>query len=90
MSYGVKPPNGIFQRVTENALENIPHTALKVDDILISGLTDTDHLENIKKVFRLLKETGAMVNKKKYMFFVKEIRYVRFIIKKKWYSFKST
>lgn len=65
MSYGVKPPNGIFQRVIENALENIPHTALKVDDILISGLTDTDHLENIKKVFRLLKETGAMVNKKK-------------------------
>ena len=90
MSYGVKPPNGIFQRVIENALENIPHTALKVDDILISGLTVTDHLENIKKVFRLLKETGAMVNKKKYMFFVKEIRYVRFIIKKKWYSVKST
>ena len=82
MPYGVNPPTGIFQRFIENALANIPYTAVKVDDILISGKTDTDHLENIEKVFRVLKEIGATVNKKKCMFFVKEIEYLGFIINK--------
>ena len=31
--YGVKPATLIFQRFIENALANIPYTALKVDDI---------------------------------------------------------
>ena len=53
----------------ENALANNPYTAIKADDVLISGKTDTDHLENIEKVFRVLKEIGATVNKKKCMFF---------------------
>ena len=51
MLYGVKPATGIFQRFIENALANIPYTAIKVDDILISGKTDADHLENIENVF---------------------------------------
>ena len=51
MLYGVKPATGIFQRFIENALANIPYTAIKADDILISGKTDADHLENIENVF---------------------------------------
>ena len=80
MPYGVKPATGIFQRFIENALANIPYTAVKADDILISGKIDTDQLENIEKVFRVLKEIGATVNKKKCTFFVKEIEYLGFII----------
>ena len=60
----------------------IPYTAIKVDDILISGKTNAGHLENIENVFRVLKEVVATVNKKKCMFFVKEIEYVGFIINK--------
>ena len=89
MPYGVNPPTGIFQRFIENALANIPYTAVKVDDILISGKTDTDHLENIEKVFRVLKEIGATVNKKKCMFFVKQIEYLGFIINKNGIHLKS-
>ena len=51
MLYGVKPATGIFQRFIENTLANIPYTAIKADDILISGKTDADHLENIENVF---------------------------------------
>ena len=49
MPYGVKPATGIFQRFFENALANIPYTAVKIDDILVSAKTDTDDLENIQK-----------------------------------------
>ena len=72
MPYGVKPATGIFQIFIENALANIPYTAVKADDILISGKTDLDHLENIEKVFRVLKEIGATVKKKKCMFLSKK------------------
>ena len=64
----MRMPYGVKLKI-ENALANNPYTAIKADDVLISGKTDTDHLENIEKVFRVLKEIGATVNKKKCMFF---------------------
>ena len=72
MPYGVKPAIGIFQRFIENALANIPYTAVKIDDILISSKTNTDHLENIEKVFRVLKQKGVTVNKKTVCFLSKK------------------
>ena len=60
ISYGVKPATGIFQRFIEDALANILYTtALNFNGriwdiykcILITGKTDTDHLENIEEVY---------------------------------------
>ena len=82
LPYGVKPASGIFQRVIENALTNISNTAVKIDDILISGRDDSEHLQNIEKVFQVLKDLGVTVNKKKCTFFAKEIEYVGFILDK--------
>ena len=39
MPYRGKPSIGLFQRFFENTLANIPYTAVKVDDILISDKT---------------------------------------------------
>ena len=49
MSYGLKPATGIFKRFMENALANIPCTAVKVDDILISGKTEYESLRKHRK-----------------------------------------
>ena len=40
-----------YFRFIENALANSPYTVVKVDGILINGKTNTDHLENIEKLF---------------------------------------
>ena len=69
MPYGVKPATAIIQRFIENALANTPYTDVKLDDILINGKTDMDHFKNIEKVFRVLKETGPTISKKKCIFF---------------------
>ena len=82
LPYRVKPASEIFQRVIENALTNISNTAVKIDDILISGRDDSEHLQNIEKVFQVLKDLGVTVNKKKCTFFAKEIEYVGFILDK--------
>ena len=79
------PASGIFQRVIENALTNISNTAVKIDDILISGRDDSEHLQNIEKVFQVLKDLGVTVNEKKCTFFAKEIEYVGFILDKNGY-----
>ena len=63
MPYGVKPTNRIFQRFIENKLSNILCTFVKIDDILITGKNDEEHLKNIEKVLEVLNQAGATVNK---------------------------
>ena len=69
MPYGIKPATGIFQRHVVNALSGIERTVVKVDDILVSGVDDADHLVNLGKVFDRINQMGATVNKKKVLFF---------------------
>ena len=64
MPYGIKPATGIFQRHVENALSIVATTVVKVDNILVSGLDDTDHLANLSKVFQILEDMGATVNRR--------------------------
>ena len=63
MSYRVKPASGIFQRFIKNKLSNIPCKVVKIDDILITGKNNEEHLKNIEKVLEILNEAGATVNK---------------------------
>ena len=52
MPYGVKPASEIFQRFIENKSNNIPCTAVKIDDMLITGKNDEEHLKNIEKYWK--------------------------------------
>ena len=80
MPYGVKPVSGIFQRFIENELSNIPCTVVKIDNILITGKNDAEHLKNIAKVLEILNEVRATVNKG--LFFANEIEYIGSLIDK--------
>ena len=82
MPYRVKPTSGIFQRFIENKLSNIPCTVVKIDDILITGKNDEEHLKNIENVLKILNEVGATVNKRKCLFFANETEYIGFLIEK--------
>ena len=63
--YGIKPATTIFQCHITSALNFIPRTVVKIDDILVSGANDEDHLDNLDKIFAVLEEMGATINKKK-------------------------
>ena len=47
--YGISSAPGIFQRNMENLLQNIPYVIVRVDDILVSGASDEDHLNNLEE-----------------------------------------
>ena len=58
MQFGKHSATGIFQREMDNRLCWIPFTQVRVDDMLVSGRNDTEHLANLRAVLTKLKEAG--------------------------------
>ena len=85
MPYGVKPATRLFQRFLESSVCHIPKTVVRVDDILVSGCDDADHLKNLEDLFEILLKIEAKVNKKNCCFFAPEVEYIGFIINKDGY-----
>ena len=46
LPFGITSTPGIFQGVMEGLLSDIPGVLVYLDDILITGSTDTDHLKS--------------------------------------------
>ena len=74
LPYGVSSSPGIFQRTMENLLQGISFVVVRVDDILVSGSNDEEHLENLEEVLKRLSEHGLRL-KKKCAFMVNEVVY---------------
>ena len=58
LPFGISSAPGIFQRTMENLLQGIPNVIVRMDDILISGKDDNDHLANREAVFKKLSAAG--------------------------------
>jgi hypothetical protein len=56
LPYGVSSAPGVFQRTIEGLLNGIPFTGALLDNILISGATDDEHLRNLEEVMKRLSE----------------------------------
>ena len=73
LPYGVSSSPGIFQRTMENLLQGI---VVRVNDILVSGSNDEEHLANLKKVLKRLSKHGLRLKQKKCAFMVNEVVYL--------------
>ena len=68
LMFGVHLASGVFQREMEKRLAGIPHVVVRVDDILITGVDDEDHLKNLKLVLERLEECGLRLKRPKCSF----------------------
>jgi predicted aspartyl protease len=68
LPYGVSSAPGIFQRTMESLLNGIPYTGVLLDNIVISGSTDEEHLQNLEEVMKRLSEAGLRLKKSKCRF----------------------
>ena len=82
LQYGVHSVTGIFQREMDKRLTGIPLVKVRVDDILISGHNDEEHLSNLERVFIALHEAGLTVKSSKCKFMAPEVNYCGFRINK--------
>ena len=47
MPYGVAPASAIFQRKLEQELRDVQMTVIKIDDILVTGIDEEDHIKKL-------------------------------------------
>lgn len=63
-----KPATAIFQRDIELVFKDCPYTANLLGDLIVTGRHDTEHLGNLREVFKLCLEAGFLLNKDKCQF----------------------
>jgi len=80
LQFGIHSATGIFQREMDRRLCKIPFTKARVDDILISGRSDEEHLSNLRAVLVELKEAGLTLCMKKCMFMQDEVTYCGYVV----------
>ena len=62
LPYGIWSASGIFKWNIEN-LRNIPYVIVRVDDMLVSGACNKDHLNNLEEVLKRLASAGLQLLK---------------------------
>ena len=73
--FGISASPSIWQRTMDQVLKGIPYTSCIVDEIIITGITDDEHLKTLEAVLQRLTDYNLRVNEAKCKFFQEEITY---------------
>ena len=82
LPFGISSAPGIFQRIMENLLRGLSGVCVYLDDVLVAGKTEQEHLKNLDKVLSRLKEAGLCLKRSKCEFLLPEVEYLGHILTK--------
>jgi hypothetical protein len=80
LPFGIASAPSIFQRVMENLLQGIPRFCVYLDDILVTGATEQEHLANLVQVLQRLQSAGMRLKSSKCAFLLSSVSYLGHII----------
>ena len=80
LPYGISSAPRIFQKAMEILLRGIPQVTVYIDDILITGKTEADHLHTLEKVLEQMVKAGLRAKKHKCKFMVPSVEYLDYVI----------
>ena len=80
LPYGIASAPAIFQMTMDKILQGLNGVSCYLDDILITGRDDTEHLTNLKKVLERLEEYGVQLKKSKCSFMCTSVEYLGYKI----------
>ena len=76
LPFGVSSAPAIFQKAMDAILQGLPHVICYLDDILVTGETAEEHLQNLEKVLRRLQEHGVTLKRDKCSFVEESVEYL--------------
>ena len=76
LPYGLSVAPSISQRTLEYVLAGIPHVCIFLDDILVTGKTQSEPVANLRLVLKPLDEAGLKLNNEKCQFFNASVAYL--------------
>ena len=80
LSFGPAPAPAIFQKLVDNLVSGIPYVAAYLDDVIVTGRTKEEHLQNLKQVLAALTEYGMKLRLDKCEFFQQHVTYMGHVI----------
>ena len=72
MPFGIASEPAIWQRTIEEMLQGILGVHVVLDDMIITGKDDQEHLQNLDKVLARLEEYGLRLNLDKMSIFQRQ------------------
>ena len=76
LPFGISSAPGIFQRTMDTLLQGIPNVAVYMDDILVTGETDHEHLQTLDLLLQKLETSGLRLKKAKCIFLAPEVEFL--------------
>ena len=80
LPFGLTCAPAVFQKIVEKVIQGIPGTANYLDDIIVTGTTEKEHLTNLQLTLSKLKESGFRLRMDKCKFFQDTVEYLGHII----------
>ena len=80
LPFGVHSAPAIFQRTIEGILRGIKNVAVYIDDILITGVSEEEHLQTLDKVLSRLEAEGMRLKRDKCAFMLSRVEYLGHVI----------
>ena len=78
--FGTTTAPAFWQNAIEKVLQGLPGVNVYLDDILVSGRTESEHLRNFGRVFERLTEFGLKLNRDKCEFSRYYLEYLGHVI----------
>ena len=80
LPFGIASAPAIFQQAMENILQGLPRVICDLDNILVTGENEREHLELLEEVFQRLETSGLRLKRAKCSFMQSEVHYLGYCI----------
>ena len=80
LPFGISSAAGYFQEIMDMLTSDLKGVAVYMDDILVSGTTAAEHLQNLKSLLKHLEEKGLRCRLEKCLFAQPSVEYLGHIL----------
>ena len=82
LPFGIKTAPALLQRTMETLLRELPYVFVYIDNILVTGTDEQNHLKNLELVLQRLELAGLTLKELKCVFTAESVEYLGHVIDK--------